>query len=613
MDEQNKNLILATALSALVILVWLTFFPPEQPVAPEADTTSATTGSTTTSPDQDNATPTTTGDAQVTPALETATAETRDEALGKTRRIAIETDRVTGSFSLRGALLDDLSLNDYNVHLNDPSEKFTLLSPVQPAAGYWVFHAWWSPGKSVAPDLVPSASTEWTVKSGDKLTPTTPVTLIWDNGQGLVFERTIAIDDNYMFTVTQSVLNNTGGAVDLAAYAALTRKGEPDIKGFFILHEGAIASVDGELVQTTYKKVRKFDVNANTGQHSETEIFTKGGWTGFTDHYWMTNIIPQTETEFKSVTQWSERANRYQTDVQFPAKIIPAGERYEVVTSIFAGAKEYDAIKAYETDLSIPQFVDSIDWGWFFFLTKPIFQVLHFMNSLIGNMGWAIISLTIVIKALLFPLAYKSYVSMARMKELQPEMEKLKEKAGDDRQKMQQEMMKLYKEKKVNPASGCLPILLQIPIFFSLYKVIFVTIELRHAPFFGWIQDLSAPDPTSFINLFGLLPFNAPDPASIFAIISIGVFPILMGISMWLQQKLNPAPTDKTQAQIFAWMPWVFMFMLGRFASGLVVYWVANNMITFTQQYLIMRSQGIKPDVFGNITASFKRKGETKG
>jgi len=253
-------------------------------------------------------------------------------------------------------------------------------------------------------------------------------------------------------------------------------------------------------------------------------------------------------------------------------------------------------------------FIDSIDWGWFFFLTKPIFFVLHYLNQLIGNMGWAIIGLTLLIKALLFPLAYKSYVSMAKMKELQPQMEKLKEQAGDDRQKLQQGMMELYKKEKVNPASGCLPILLQIPIFFSLYKVIFVTLELRHAPWVGWIKDLSAPDPSSLLNLFGLLPFAGPEPGSLLAFIALGILPILLGVSMWLQQKLNPAPTDPTQAMIFAWMPWVFMFMLGSFASGLVIYWIANNMITFSQQYIIMRSQGYKPDVFGNIKQSFKRK-----
>ena len=274
---------------------------------------------------------------------------------------------------------------------------------------------------------------------------------------------------------------------------------------------------------------------------------------------------------------------------------------------MFVGAKEWETIRNYEKT-GIEGFLDSIDWGWFFFITKPMFAVLHWLNLLIGNMGWAIIGLTLLIKALLFPLAYKSYVSMAKMKELQPEMEKLKEQAGDDRQKLQQGMMALYKEQKVNPAAGCLPLLLQIPIFFSLYKVIFVTIELRHAPWFGPFQDLSAPDPTSIYNLFGLLPWGVPEPGSLLALVFIGILPLLLGISMWLQRKLNPAPTDPTQQMIFAWMPWVFMFMLGSFASGLVVYWIANNTITFIQQYLIMRSHGYKPDLFGNITGRNKKK-----
>ena len=280
---------------------------------------------------------------------------------------------------------------------------------------------------------------------------------------------------------------------------------------------------------------------------------------------------------------------------------------------LYAGAKEWETIRAYQNEDDVPGFLDSIDWGWFFFLTKPIFAVLHYLNAMIGNMGWAIILLTLIIKAVLLPLAFKSYVSMAKMKELQPQMEKIKESAGDDRQKLQKEMMELYKKEKVNPASGCLPILLQIPIFFSLYKVIFVTLELRHAPWIGWIKDLSAPDPSSIYNFWGVFPWDAPEPGTILALIFIGILPLLLGISMWLQQKLNPAPTDPTQQMIFAWMPWVFMFMLGSFASGLVIYWIANNVITFTQQYLIMRSQGYKPDVFGNIKSSFKRKPKAEG
>jgi YidC/Oxa1 family membrane protein insertase len=280
---------------------------------------------------------------------------------------------------------------------------------------------------------------------------------------------------------------------------------------------------------------------------------------------------------------------------------VAAGASDSANTQFFAGAQEWEVIRGYQNVLGIDRFLDSIDWGWFFFLTKPIFAVLHWLNGLIGNMGWAIIGLTLIIKALLLPLAYKSYVSMAKMRELQPQMAKMKEDAGDDREKLQKGMMALYKENKVNPASGCLPILMQIPIFFSLYKVIFVTIELRHAPWLGWVNDLSAPDSSSLFNLFGLFPWDAPGPESFLSLVFIGIMPIVLGISMWLQQKLNPAPTDATQKMIFAWMPWVFMFMLGSFASGLVLYWIANNTITFIQQYAIMRSQGFKPDVFGNI------------
>ena len=352
---------------------------------------------------------------------------------------------------------------------------------------------------------------------------------------------------------------------------------------------------------------------------SVTEAQTSG-WIGFTDHYWMTSLIPEQGKPFTSVVQYIAAQDIYRTAARMPTVDVAPGATASSTTQVFAGAKEWETIRNYEAgekieglgsslsyflgmsgEAKIEGFINAIDWGLFYFLTKPIFFALHELQNLIGNMGIAIIALTLLIKALLFPLARKSYISMAKMKELQPEMEKLKERAGDDRQKMQQGMMELYKKEKVNPAAGCLPILMQIPIFFSLYKVIFVTIELRHAPFFGPFQDLSAPDPTSIMNLFGALPWAAPEPESIMALIFIGILPILLGISMWLQQKLNPAPADPTQQMIFAWMPWVFMFMLGGFASGLVVYWIANNTITFIQQYTIMRSHGYKPDIWGNI------------
>ncbi|MBL4751533.1 MAG: membrane protein insertase YidC [Amylibacter sp.] len=601
-DDNTKNLILASVLSLIVILGWFWFFPPEAPLqdAPTEATQIAQ------SENGENTVPSAAGDATVPLVDLPSAAENRDEALAKSPRVKIDSARVFGSISLTGALIDDLSLKDYNVRLNDESEKIRILSPIQRSSGYWAFHAWWSPDRSVAPGDVPTAKTLWSVKSGDVLSETRPVVLQWDNGKGLVFERTITIDANYLISIKQSVQNNTGNVIQLAPYAALTSKGDPDIRGFYILHEGAVASIDGELVEETYKNVRKFDVNQN-GISSKSYDVTEGGWIGFTNQYWMTNLMPEPDQSFETVLEYNEKANRYQADVRLPAVTIAPNGSYDVVTSLFAGAKEYGVIKAYQKENGYNQFIDSIDWGMFFFLTKPIFQVLHFLNGLIGNMGLAIIGLTLLIKALLFPLAYKSFVSMAKMKELQPQMEAIKEKAGDDKKQVQAEIMKLYRAKKVNPASGCLPILLQIPIFFSLYKVIFVTIELYHVPFFGWIQDLSSPDPTSILNLFGLLPWTPTDLPQFTSILSIGVLPILMGITMWLQQKLNPAPTDKTQAQIFAWMPWVFMFMLGRFASGLVVYWVANNTITFIQQYTIMTQQGVKPDILGNMFKRFKK------
>ena len=412
----------------------------------------------------------------------------------------------------------------------------------------------------------------------------------------------------------------------LAPYGLVARHGEPqNLAGFFIIHEGAIRRTDGELEEIDYDDMPDLRNDDLWGANADVVEATTGGWVGFTDHYWMTTLIPEQGKPFTSVVQYNAAADVYRTTARMPTVEVAPGASADSTTQVFAGAKEWETIRDYEAGRNIEGlgnslsyflgfggnsvidgFVDAIDWGWFYFLTKPIFFVLHELNALIGNMGWSILALTLLIKALLFPLARKSYISMAKMKELQPEMEKIKERTGDDRQKLQVEMMNLYKKEKVNPASGCLPILLQIPIFFSLYKVIFVTIELRHAPWFGPFQDLSAPDPTSIFNLFGVLPWDAPEPASILALIFIGILPLLLGISMWLQQKLNPAPTDATQAMIFAWMPWVFMFMLGGFASGLVVYWITNNTITFIQQYIIMRSHGYKPDILGNIRSGTK-------
>jgi YidC/Oxa1 family membrane protein insertase len=603
MDDQNKNLILATALSFLVIMVWFVLFPPEEiAVDPNAAPAASQVA----------------GDLAATPPVaqtDAAPASAPVEglnspALDDARRVDIETLNLSGSISLTGGRIDDLSLNRYKDTLEEDSDNVTLLSPVGSEAAYYALYGW-APAGDLTFDQVPGANTPWELEAGDTLTPTSAITLKWDNGSGLIFRRSISVDDDFMFDITQSVENTTGGALSMQPYGTIARHGEPDVVGFFILHEGVVSMNEGILEEIDYNDMPDFDVDARERTNALVTPVAGGGWIGFTDKNWMTTLVPSAETAFTSVAKYLPSREIYQTEIRLPVMTIAAGETAKVDTRFFAGAKEWEAIRTYE-EQGVTSFIDSIDWGWFAFLTKPIFWVLHWLNAMIGNMGWSIIALTLLIKALLFPLAYKSYVSMAKMKELQPKMEKLKEKVGDDRQKMQQEMMALYKKEKVNPAAGCLPILMQIPIFFSLYKVIFVTIELRHAPWLGWIRDLSAPDPSSILNLFGLLPYATPEQGSLFFIFSLGVLPIILGVSMWLQQKLNPAPTDPTQQMIFAWMPWVFMFMLGSFASGLVLYWIANNVITFTQQYLIMRSQGYTPDIFGNIKSSFNRKKSEK-
>ncbi len=598
MDEQNKNLFLATALSFVVILVWFLLFPPpeEPPVDPNAPV--AVEGETPAVSDVAAAPTAAPGSAPAEAAASTETVEAP--------RVTLDTDRLEGSISLIGGRIDDLRLKDYRVSLDEDSEIVQMLDPAGSDTPYYALYGW-APGAGLTLDDVPGSNTLWSVETGDTLTSTSPIILRWDSPAGLTFRRNIAIDANYMFSITQSVENTGGAAVSLAPYGILARKGEPaDLKNFFVLHEGVVAMADGTLSEIDYGDMPDFNVVPSEGARAEVTQVAENGWIGFTDHYWMATLIPEPGSAYKQVAKYDESRDIYQTETVLPTVQLAPGETKNANTQLFAGAKEWDTIRAYEKG-GVQGFLDSIDWGWFFFLTKPIFAVLHWLNVAIGNMGWAIIGLTLGIKALLFPLAYKSYVSMAKMKELQPEMEKIKERTGDDREKLQKEMMALYKKEKVNPAAGCLPILMQIPIFFSLYKVIFVTLELRHAAFFGPFQDLSAPDPTSIYNLFGLLPWAGPEPGSIMALIFIGILPLLLGISMWLQQKLNPAPTDPTQAMIFAWMPWVFMFMLGSFASGLVVYWIANNTITFTQQYLIMRSQGFKPDILGNIKGSFKK------
>ncbi len=605
MEDQNKNLILATVLSTVVLLVWFTLFAPKETPAPDSAVTQTATQTGSTAP-ATTAAPAAAGTAAVSPATPA------DTALASAPRVPIDTPRLAGTISLLGGRFDDLSLKDYSVSLEPGAPLVRLLSHAggtEMNAADMPYYAvnGWAAASGVDPALVPGATTLWQIESGDTLSPGKPVTLVWNNGAGLTFRRTVSVDDKYLFTIADSVENAGTAQVGLMPYGIILRKGIPQTSRAYVLHEGIVRQSDDSLQEITYKNITKLDQTAGEGQAELIEVADQG-WIGFTDRYWMTTLVPAAGQPFTSVAKYVPGADIYQAETRLPVMTVAPGAKAEATTRLFAGAKEWETIKHYEDAAGIVNFEDSIDWGWFYFLTKPMFRLLHWLHGAIGNMGWAIIALTFVIKTLVFPLARKSYISMARMKELQPEMEKLKEKAGEDRAKMQQEMMALYKREKVNPASGCLPILIQIPIFFSLYKVIYVTIELYHARWFGWIRDLSAPDPSSILNLFGLLPWGTPEHGSVFFIFSLGVLPILLGISMWFQQKLNPAPTDPTQAAIFAWMPLIFMFMLGSFASGLVLYWITNNTITFVQQYTIMSMHHKRPDIFGNIRQGFRRK-----
>ncbi len=595
MGEQ-KNLIMAAALSFLVIVLWQVFLapPPPEPAPQGVVREESVDGA----------------PAPAGPIAGAPVAVSRADALARSERVVIDTPKLTGSLSLRGGRIDHLDLLAHRQTVEPGSPAVELMEPTGAANPFYAVFGW-TPARGAQTGPTPDAETPWTVAEGVRLTVGAPVTLEWDNGSDLMFRQQITVDADYMFTVVQSVENRSEQTQTLAPYGIIARHGlPPDLVNFYILHEGAIGAFDGTLREIDYSEMLDFAPDPVEGGPADRVGVNGNGWLGFTDKYWMAALAGGPETPFTAVFKASQTPAGpiFQTDLRHPTLTVEPGETRSARTLVFAGAKETRLLQAYQRDLSIDRFEDAVDWGWFFFLTKPLFWLLMAINDLVGNMGWAIILLTVVVKTILFPLAWKSFVAMSRMKMLQPEMEKIKERVGDDKQKMQQEMIALYKREKVNPAAGCLPILVQIPIFFSLYKVIFVTLELRHAPFIGWIRDLSAPDPTSWFNLFGLLPFSVEGLPFILTVFSIGVYPIVMGITMWMQQKLNPAPTDPVQAQIFAILPFMFMFMLGTFASGLVIYWIANNVLTFTQQYLIMRSQGVDVDFLGNVKSTFKRK-----
>jgi len=519
----------------------------------------------------------------------------RESALAANQRIPINTPRISGSINLAGARLDDLVLKDYRETVEKNSPQIKLLNPAAVQDGYYVETGYAGAG---GVDL-PRDSTVWTISGNPTLTPATPVTLTYTNNAGLTFSRTISVDGDYMFTISDAVTNNSGEPVSLSPYGRTTRFGTPHVQGVYVLHEGLIGVTGEEGLQ---------EIDYSDLQESGQVVPGKSndGWLGITDKYWAVALVPPVGHAFQPrYSFFSDGRERYQADYITDAITIPAGETATVESRFFAGAKETARIDAYEEAYNIRQFDLLIDWGWFYFITKPMFYLMDWLFKALGNFGLAILATTVIVKAVFFPLANKSYKSMANMKKVQPKLMELREKYADDRMKQQQAMMELYKTEKINPLAGCWPVLIQIPVFFALYKVLYVTIEMRHAPFFGWIQDLAAPDPTSLFNLFGLLPFAVPHA------LMIGVWPLLMGVTMFLQMRMNPTPPDPTQAMIFTWMPLVFTFMLASFPAGLVIYWAWNNTLSIIQQALIMKRQGAKIELWDNLVALFKRKPKT--
>ena len=501
------------------------------------------------------------------------------EVTKKTRnidRINIINDELQGSISLLGARIDDLVLKKYRKTLDPESDQIRFLKKIDEREPFFIQFGWSSPNKN----KVPNGNTVWK-GSKSSLDPNNPVTLTWNNGEGLKFSQIISIDNNYMIKVIQKVKNETNNSVNLYPYGLIRRSGEPKTTDFFVLHEGPLGVFDGSLKEHSYSDLKE---TGQKGMSIKTE--ENGGWIGITDKYWMAALIPDQNTNSNFTFRYVNNSASYQTDFLGELSKIPANGEIEIVSRVFSGAKKLNLLDKYEEDLKIKNFDLAIDFGWFYFLTKPFFYALSWANNILGNFGLAILAITVVVKIIFFPLANKSYKSMARMRVLTPQLQQLRERFGNDRQKMNMEMMALYKREKVNPAAGCLPILVQIPVFFALYKVLFVSIEMRQAPFFGWIKDLSALDPTSIFNLFGLLPYSTdflPD------FLNLGIWPLLMGATMVLQQRLNPKPPDPVQAQIFAWMPVVFTFLLATFPAGLVIYWTWNNLLSIAQQWIITR------------------------
>ena len=555
----TKNVIAAITLSSAIIILWSLFMIPEQPPKDQNLTEKNKIEQNTDTPSIEK--------------KETLTKISRDEALSQNERIKFENNNIIGSISLKGASIDDLTFKNYNTEL-ESDEKIILLAPRNIEDGYLIESGFVTSDKNID---IPNAETIWSVNGNNKLTDQAPIKLSWTNKQGITFEKEISLDDKFLFTIKQKVKNSTDNKYDFYSYGQIIRNKIPeDIADFYINHEGFVSHLDEELIEEDYDDIeeKKF-----------TRVAQKG-WLGIGDKYWITSLIPPTNKEFKTTFDYKNkfRANFIATE----PLTLNENSSVEEEVKVIVAAKRVDVIDGYAKSLNIDNFDLVIDFGFLYFITKPLFFGIDYFFKLLGNYGLAIIAITICIRLAFFPLANFSFRSMAKMKALQPEMVRLKELHKNDKMKLQQEMMALYKKEKVNPMSGCLPILVQIPVFFALYKVLFVTIEMRHMPFYGWIHDLSERDPTSIFNLFGLLPYDVP------SFLVIGAWPVAMGVSMWVQQKLNPAPTDPMQAKIFMFFPLFLTVILAPFPSGLVIYWTVNNILTMAQQLFIMKRTTVK-------------------
>jgi YidC/Oxa1 family membrane protein insertase len=584
--NNNKNVHLAIALAAAVLFLWQYFVATPSLKLEQARQAALS--------HQEKAKPSTSSGAPALPGIAAGGSHMTREAALKVggARVIIDTPMVDGSILLKGARLDDLRLKTYRETVDPKSPEIVLLAPKSTDYPYSAAFGW------IGASDMPDDNSEWRQTNGSALSPGHPVTLSWDNGHGLVFTRVIAIDDKYMFTVTDHVANKGDVAVNLFPYGTVERQSIPKTVTAMVLHEGFVGVANGSEQDAKYSDFK------DPGTPPKTFSST-GGWVGITDKYWMAAIVPPQGESFTGAYLGAKTpagADAYQANYRLDARKIAPGATASVTHRLFAGAKVVDILRGYQDSQNIIHFDNAVDWGWFWFLTRPFFWLLDNLNKVLGNFGLAILALTVIVKLVFFPLASASYRAMSKMKKLQPQMEELKKAHKEDPQKLQLAMMELYKREKANPVSGCLPILLTIPVFFSLYKVLYVTIEMRHAPFFGWILDLSAPDPTSLLNLFGLIPYNpAAILPSFMSYVSIGIWPIIYGITQWVQTKLNPPPPDPVQAKMFAFMPVIFTFMFATFPAGLVIYYAWNNLLSVIQQAFIMKREGVEITLFDNI------------